>query len=133
MMLSTEIYVNDVSASADFFAKFFNFEIKYLEKNFATLWLGKTRLILNSLNLQEFTKPNPVLKKGALNYLGAGVELVISVNNLEEIYSKLQNEGIKPTPIKQQAWGLRDFRFITEDGHYIRVTEPDDSVKSATQ
>lgn len=82
------------------------------------------------MKLSEFTSPNPVLKQGALQHLGSGSELVISVENLEEVYNKVKDSIAKEVgEIKQQEWGLRDFRFLLPDGYYIRVTEPDERVK----
>lgn len=132
MMLSTEIYVYDVAKSAEFFEHFFGFKVAYQQNDFATLWLGKTRLILNILELDQFTPPNPILKDKAKDYLGAGVELVISIDNLDDTYTRLQKEEVGVTEIKKQEWGLRDFRFITKEGYYIRVTEPDKSVEAIT-
>jgi catechol 2,3-dioxygenase-like lactoylglutathione lyase family enzyme len=128
--ISLEIYVRDVSMTVNFLVEIFGFEIEYQQEDFANIWLGRTRLILNELKLPEFTSPNPVLNDGAINHLGSGSEIVISVENLEEIYDKVQNSIAKEVgQIKQQKWGLRDFRFLLPDGYYIRVTEPDERVK----
>jgi uncharacterized glyoxalase superfamily protein PhnB len=54
---------------------------------------------------------------------GAGVEIVLEVEDLDEAFARAQGTG-QPIaePPRLQPWGLRDFRLADPDGYYIRVT-----------
>lgn len=58
---------------------------------------------------------------------GIGVEFCLGVNDLDKALSRTQALGFNTTEIVAQTWGLRDFRIMTSEGYYIRVTEPRDS------
>lgn len=128
-MVAVELYVDDVRATADFFQQYLSFTAERVEAGFAVLWLGSTRLLLNSVTSAKFEDQNPITKDGAIAHRGAGVELVLSVPDLEEIHSALQAANLPYLGgIAEQSWGLRDFRFLLPDGFYVRVTEPDEGV-----
>lgn len=129
--ISFELYVRDVQKTLDFFTSVFEAKTGWVEDDFAVLWFGKTRMILNKLNLDEFKAPNPVLNDGALTHLGSGVEIVLSVESIDAVRERIDDKVANLTPIVEQPWGMRDFRFLLQDGYYIRVTEADKDVKSA--
>ena len=126
--ISFEIYVKDVLGTASLLENLFSGEREYVDEGFGIIWLGKTRIILNLLNLEEFKQPNPILKVGALEHLGSGLEIVISVDDLVALHSKAKELIVDVTPIQEQPWGLKDFRMLLADGYYVRVTEPDSKV-----
>jgi catechol 2,3-dioxygenase-like lactoylglutathione lyase family enzyme len=127
-MVAVELYVDDVRATAAFFQRYLGFAAERIEDSFAVLWLERTRLLLNSL-ATEFEEHNPIVQPGASAHRGAGVELVLSMPDLEEVHSALYTANLPYlSDIAEQSWGLRDFRFLLPDGFYVRVTEPDDGV-----
>lgn len=132
-MLSVELYVDDVGETAAFFSSCLGFRAERLEPTFASLWLAGSRLVLNAIDGGEFRAPNPILKDGARAHRGAGLELVVSVEDVDELYGRVSGSGYASfvTDITDQYWGLRDFRFLTPDGFYVRVTEFDDEVPEA--
>jgi len=53
-----------------------------------------------------------------------GVEIVLyTTENLDEKHAKLKSLGLKPTDIRLQPWGVRDFRLTDPGGYYIRISE----------
>jgi lactoylglutathione lyase len=53
-----------------------------------------------------------------------GVEIVLYTSeNLEEEHKRLKRLGLKPTDIRLQPWGVRDFRIADPGGYYIRISE----------
>lgn len=131
-MVSIELYVDDITASADFFAQYLGFRADRIESTFASLWLGNSRILLNLVDTGEFVDPNPILKDGAVSYRGAGVEVVISVEDLDATYARLQGAALPFLgEINEQFWGLRDFRLLLPEGFYLRVTEADEEVRRA--
>jgi hypothetical protein len=129
--ISFEIYVRDVPATKRLLERLFGASTEYADGDFADVWIGNSRIILNALNLSEFTPPNPILKERATDHLGCGLEIVVSTNDLEGVRRQAEVERLKEiTPIVAQRWGLRDFRFLLADGYYVRVTEPDEKIKN---
>lgn len=54
---------------------------------------------------------------------GIGVEIVLEVGNIEAEYERIQASGYPiAEPLKQQRWGLSDFRLVDPDGYYLRIT-----------
>lgn len=128
--ISFELYVRDVPATLNFFTSVLEAKTGWVEDDFAVLWFGKTRIALTRLDLNEFKAPNPVLNDGALKHLGSGVEVVLSVEDLDELHERISSEVSDITPITKQPWGLRDFRFLLQEGYYIRITEADQGIQS---
>jgi predicted enzyme related to lactoylglutathione lyase len=129
-MVSVEIYVDDVVATAGFFENYLGFRTERLESTFAALWLGRSRILLNAVDSGEFVTPNPILKDGAVSHRGAGLEIVISVEDIDATHARLQDTDLPYVgPIKEQFWGLRDFRMLLLEGFYLRVTEADEEVR----
>lgn len=53
-----------------------------------------------------------------------GVEIVLYTSgNLEKMHARLKREGLKPTDIRLEPWGVRDFRLTDPGGYYIRISE----------
>ena len=56
-------------------------------------------------------------------------EVYFESANLEELYEKLKENGIKFVhPIREERWGQRSFRAYDPDGYIIRFGEPMSSV-----
>jgi lactoylglutathione lyase len=128
-MVAVELYVDEVEATAGFFQEYLGFEAERVESGFAVLWLESTRLLLNSVGSGGFVAPNPILEDGAIAHRGAGVELVLSMPDVEGVHAALHAADLPYLgDIGERPWGLRDFRFLLPDGFYVRVTEPDQGV-----
>src|ERR1700678_1792903 len=55
-----------------------------------------------------------------LRHPPVGVEIVLyTTENLEEKHARLRSLGLKPTDIRLQPWGVRDFRITDPGGYYI--------------
>lgn len=119
-----ELYVLDLQARIDFFVKCFDAVINKTEgEDFAELYIGETRLLLNSMPVDKFGVQNPIRKQGALEHLGAGVEVGIWVQDLEAARAKVAAQNMPYiSEIASQPWGARDFRFLLPEGYYVRVS-----------
>jgi len=54
---------------------------------------------------------------------GAGVEVVLEVDDLDAITRRVRDAGYAVAePVQRRPWGLRDFRLADPDGYYLRVT-----------
>lgn len=63
-------------------------------------------------------------RKRNLANKGVGVELILSVEDVNYHYKQITNvtPEVIESPIKHQSWGATDFRVIDPDGYYIRIT-----------
>lgn len=57
---------------------------------------------------------------------GYGVELVITVDDIDAYYEKVRGFAKVVSKIVNRPWGLRDFRIEDPFGYYLRVTERHD-------
>lgn len=56
---------------------------------------------------------------------GVGVELAIEVDDVTAAHARAKSlRGFTMTPLLRQPWGLRDFRLLSPDRYYFRITEP---------
>lgn len=63
-------------------------------------------------------------KFGANAPRGVGVEIILLVNNLDELFTRADQLNSVVAPISARAWGARDFRAGDPFGYYLRFTEP---------
>ncbi len=55
---------------------------------------------------------------------GLGVEIGIVVDDVDRAYEQVAHSGAwQVEPLTRREWGARDFRIVTPDGYYLRVTE----------
>ena len=57
---------------------------------------------------------------------GYGVELVITVDDIDSYYEKVKKFAKITSPLVQRPWGLKDFRLEDPFGYYLRITERHD-------
>lgn len=57
---------------------------------------------------------------------GYGVELVITVDDIDEYYDKIKVFVKIVDPFVKRPWGLKDFRIEDPFGYYLRITERHD-------
>lgn len=57
---------------------------------------------------------------------GYGVEIVYTVDDVEEYYNEIKEFVKIVEPLKLQPWGRQDFRFEDPFGFYLRVTDHHD-------
>ncbi|GMA52189.1 hypothetical protein GCM10025857_35460 [Alicyclobacillus contaminans] len=57
---------------------------------------------------------------------GIGVEIVLEVDDVDELYERVQASGYPVSePLLMRPWGLKDFRLQDPDGYYLRITSRD--------
>jgi lactoylglutathione lyase len=57
---------------------------------------------------------------------GYGVELVITVNDVQQFHEKIKDFAKIVNPLVKRPWGLWDFRIEDPFGYYLRITEKHD-------
>jgi len=117
-----ELYVRDITYNITLFSEVLGFSVIRDEGNFAELHSGNSMLLLNDGSDLELGHPF----RGRLDPInnGIGTEIGFDVSDVSAVYKKAsQFNGLKMTEIKLQSWGLKDFRVVTPDNYYLRVTE----------
>jgi lactoylglutathione lyase len=120
-----ELYTLDIPASTRLFTEVFGFTITQDEQGFIGLRSPKAIILLND----GHDLPAGHRFEGRITGREHGncVEIGMVVENLEEASRRAKALGnYQVTDIVQQDWGMRDFRVLTTEGFYLRVTEPFD-------
>ena len=121
MELHVEFFVEDLARSRDFYTRVLGFTItRQKDDGFTELNRGAATLALNNRTI--LTSDHPA-RPGPNERIGKGVEIVLFVADLDEVYDQVLASGWPlSTPMTDQPWGMTDFRVIDPDGCYIRVT-----------
>ena len=62
---------------------------------------------------------------------GYGVEICIMFSeNIDEFYEKVKETVNVVVPLRQQPWGVKDFRIEDPFGYFLCITEPFDVLNS---
>ena len=123
MELHVEFFVEDLARSRDFYTRVLGFSIaRQKDDGFTELRRGAATLALNN---HTILAPDHPARPRPDERIGKGVELVLLVENLQEVYDHVVASGWPlSTPMTKQPWGMTDFRLVDPDGCYIRVTGP---------
>lgn len=121
MTLRLELFVNDVSASVDFYTRVLRFEALKGWGQYVPVRLGAVTLGLgpaSGLSPEHYFRPEVTGQRW-----GLGVEIVLEVPDVEDVYRHVQAQGYPiQTPLKERPWGLTDFRIADPDGYFLRIT-----------
>ena len=120
-----ELYTLDVPISTRLFTEVFGFRITQDEQGFIGLRSSNAIVLLND----GHDLPAGHRFQGRITGRNHGdcVEIGMVVENLEEARRRAIALGCyQVTDIVSQDWGMRDFRIVTNEGFYLRVTEPFD-------
>lgn len=126
MHLQVEFFVEDLARSRDFYTSVLGFAVvRQKADGFTELSRGAAMIALNDRNVLSADHPT---RPAAGERTGKGVEVVLIVDSLREVYDHVLASGWPiSTPLTKQPWGMTDFRIVDPDGIYIRVTAPRNS------
>lgn len=121
MKLRLELFVENIEKSKEFYSDVLGFSLpKDTNKNYIPVRKGDVVLGLGEMeNLPE----NHPLKVPRGQQIGLGVEIVLEVEDIKDVYNKVvEKEYPIQTELTKRPWGLEDFRIIDPDGYYLRIT-----------
>ena len=121
-----ELYVPDPAPYLTLFVDCLGYRVESRLDGWIDLRRDGDRLLLNSEDEQQLGEDHPFAGGREVDTRGYGVELAIVVDDdLVEICERVRERGIglKIETVRMRPWGVRDFRVMTTDGYYIRVTE----------
>ena len=121
MTFRLELFVDDMTASINFYSRVLGFEIgKRQPDKYTPMTNGN---IMLSLNLRANLPDDHPVQARAGERLGRGVEFVLEVNDIEAMYEQiLSTNWPMSSKLQCQPWGLTDFRIVDPDGYYWRIT-----------
>ena len=124
MSFRIELFVADLDSSIRFYEDVLGFEVERREPDYASLRRGAAVLGLGPIAKLPAAAPGSGFSQERLaGDRGAGVEIVLEVDDLEDAFARAQRTGHAISdPPQLQPWGLRDFRLADPDGYYLRVT-----------
>lgn len=121
MTLRLELFVDDLSASVEFYTRVLGFEIARESQTYVAVQNGSVVLGLGSasgLSSNHYFRPDVDRVRR-----GIGAELVLEVDDVKAYFQRVQDAGHPiQTPLKQRPWGATDFRIADPDGYFLRVT-----------
>lgn len=121
----TELHVSDFNKVKDFYGKL-GFQVVWerepeamkgylameMQGNILCFWPGNKE----SYNHPYFKQFPKETKRGY------GVEIVIMVENVENLYKKAKAFANVIEELTTQPWGIKDFRIEDPFGYYLRIT-----------
>ena len=126
MKLHLELFVSDLAASRSFYARVLGFHIHVQKPDGYTVMIrGDAIIALNSRTILR--EGHPARAQPGEGH-GRGVEIVLSVDDVERTYEVCGTGWPVSTPLTRQPWGAHDFRVVDPDGYYINVSGPEDGL-----
>ena len=121
----TVLYVNDVSASVDFYRRAFGLQLRFFDQTlgFAELETGGSILAMAAHSLGEMLMPGGYLRP--VDGQPAGVEIGFFTSDVPAAFAKAVAEGAAPiTPPRRMPWGLEVAYVRAPEGTMIGFSEP---------
>ena len=120
-----ELYTLDIPTSTRLFTEVFGFAVVQDEPGFIGLRSPKAIVLLNDGH--DLPAGHRFAGRITGQNHGDCVEIGMVTENLQETHRRAKAFGrYQVTDIVLQAWGMRDFRVVTSEGFYLRITEPFD-------
>jgi len=126
MRLRVELFVGDMDASIRFYRDVLGFRVDRRAEDYASLRRGVVVLGLGPVaKLPEHTEGQGFTRQRLRGAKGAGVELVLELDGLDELqalYEHCRQQVTISDELSLRSWGLHDFRLTDPDGYYLRIT-----------
>lgn len=120
--LFLEIYTQDGPTWMRFLTTVAGFRLAGEKPGFVDLASSHAEFLLNTT---KELPGGPFRGKLTGRDQGLGVEIGLVVADVERAREKaLAFKGWQVTPLRAQPWGETDFRVLTPEGYYVRLTQP---------
>jgi len=121
MKLRLELFVKNIEESMKFYRNVLGFILPE-DTNKSYISIRKGNVVLGLGEMKNLRKNHPV-KVSSGQRIGLGIEIVLEVENIKDVYKKVIEEDYPiQTELTKRPWGLEDFRIIDPDGYYLRIT-----------
>ncbi|RKL64699.1 glyoxalase/bleomycin resistance/extradiol dioxygenase family protein [Salipaludibacillus neizhouensis] len=122
MKLRLELFVESIEKSVEFYSNVLEFNVpKETKENYRPVRKGD--VVLGLGEMKNLTDHHPLKISGSGQQIGLGVEIVLEVEDVNDVYTKVVAKGYPiQTELTKRPWGMVDFRIIDPDGYYLRIT-----------
>ena len=122
--LFVELYVEDVAHYVAIFRDALDFVVIDEEDDFVKLRASHGTVLLNAT--PRLPPSHPFAEYRAHSTRGMGVEIGFVTDDLEKARQAAMGlAGCVVSEVTHQEWGMSDFRILSREGYYFRVTTPD--------
>lgn len=116
-----ELFSRDVATSIRFFTDVLGFAASGNDPSYIELRLGS--VVIGLAGVEGLPGGHPLRPRNGDERLGLGVEIVIETDDVDAAYGRALDSGYGvAAELRERPWGLRDFRVVSPDGYYVRVT-----------
>jgi catechol 2,3-dioxygenase-like lactoylglutathione lyase family enzyme len=121
MTFRLELFVSHLPTSIDFYRRVLGFKVGEQQPDgYTPMTNGAVRIALNRRS--GLPDDHPV-QLASHERPGRGIELVLEVDDIGAMVAHVLSQNWPLAgELKQQPWGLTDFRVLDPDGYYWRVT-----------
>ncbi|WP_054860967.1 VOC family protein [Gracilibacillus sp. JCM 18860] len=122
MKLRLELFVRNIEKSIEFYHNVLGFSLPE-DRNKNYLPVRKGDVVLGISEMENLPGCHPLKARRGGQPFGLGVEIVLEVEEVKDIYQKVVTSGHPiETELTSRPWGLDDFRIIDPDGYYLRIS-----------
>ncbi|WP_243387450.1 VOC family protein [Bacillus kexueae] len=120
--LRLELFVKDLQRSVDFYKNVIQLELSSQNESSAMFKAENINLLLTQ---EDVISENHYFREIKTSRKGLGVEIILVVPDVQSYYQRICEMQIDlESELKQQEWGMTDFRLTDPDGYYLRITSP---------
>lgn len=117
-----ELFVQNLKRSVDFYKNVIQLDL-YSQNETSARFRSKNLNIL--LTQQNILSKDHYFSNISTSRKGVGVEIIIIVPDIQNFHQRISEMEIElESQLKQQEWGLKDFRLVDPDGYYLRISSP---------
>ncbi|REK53802.1 MAG: lactoylglutathione lyase [Geobacillus sp.] len=117
-----ELFVKDLQRSVDFYKNVIRLDLSSQNESSAMFKTENLNLLLTK---EDVISSNHYFSEIKTSRKGMGVEIILVVPDVQSYYQRICEMQIEvESELKQQEWGMTDFRLIDPDGYYLRITSP---------
>lgn len=119
MTLRVELFAENAEASAEFYRRVLGFEEVFRQHDgdrlrYVAVVRGAARIGIGAGGGSVDPSDRRVPR---------GTEIVLDVDDVEAEFARIRATGWPvDAELRDQEWGLRDFRLLDRDGYYLRIT-----------
>lgn len=122
MNLRLELFVESIEKSVEFYSNVLEFDGPKETKATYTS-VRKDNVVFGLGEMRSLPDLHPLKVSSNGQQVGLGVEIVLEVENVHEVYNNVLAAGYPiQAELNRRPWGMVDFRIIDPDGYYLRIT-----------
>ena len=116
--LRIELFPNDLDRFVDFYTRVLGFDLVRDRREEDSPYVAVERGTVRIGAARAWTETDAARRRPP-----QGTEIVIEVDDVDAEAASVAEAGAAfDEPLEERPWGLRDFRLLDPDGHYVRIT-----------